>query len=699
MDRDRRPHRDVEQARQDESSAESPAGVTAIRLKLGLEDVKTKRFLNHLTRFHYLKRRLDRKAKELLSGALNHERYANRRTATPLQQEGEADIAWQRAAAVRAQTPLKAIIKSAVQAAGLEPESQPNLFMECGDGFYTAATLGPLKTEARCVEKAKDDYGGNVRRLIDIARASIVVDNEAQLRAVFDALLSTGDVVRLKNRFANPSFNGYRDALFNVRVDGHIAECQVHLTPFLEQKGEAHKHYKFFREKFHGSEDTVNDCLELIDGVVDGVRHEVFSVEMLEDLAAGKDTDKLALLAELFEHRCSLYKVALVFRERAAFVEEERAQGGEVRAYTRAMRRLASLYRRLQKYEDAERCAQESIQLAEDALATPQRVLGPEVARGLTVLGKTLIEEGDLDAAEEKLKRALAIYESATDAGETVGVCSRTKRGYGWVNLRLATLEKDRGRYEKAMGFVDKAVTLFQDTFNESGQGEDEESLASALSISGVIRQRCGRHAEALAHLKQAHEIRLRSKGDEHPYTATVLSRLATSYRIAGDYAQAHDTYATAERIFAQTRGNDYSGTIRCRVHWAELCLARGNIKEAERLMLLAMAGLAAAKPTKERLKQFNVREAHCVLGRIASAQGLHDDAVGILKPAADAEATHWRHEGWMRAALLVAMARQQRAAGASAEKIKPLVDEAVAIRENAFRPKDEVDEARALLE
>ena len=378
----------------------------------------------------------------------------------------------------------------------LEPESQPNLFMECGSGFYTAATLGPLKTEARCAEKAKDDYGGDVLRLIDIARASIVVDNETQLRAVFDALLST-DVVRLKNRFANPSFNGYRDALFNVCVDGHIAEVQVHLTPFLEQKGEAHKHYKFFREKFHGSEDTVNDCLGLIDGVVDGVRHEVFSVEMLEDLAAGKDTDKLAHLAELFEHRCSLYKVALVFRERAAFVEEERAQGGEVRAYTRAMRRLASLYRRLQKYEAAERCAKKSIQLADDALHAPQRVLGPEVARGLTELGKTLIEEGSLDAAEEKLKRALAIYESATDAGETVGVCARTKRGYGWVNLRLATLEKDRGRYEEAIDFVDQAVMLFRDTHTESGLGEDEESLASALSMSGAIRQRCGRNDEA----------------------------------------------------------------------------------------------------------------------------------------------------------------------------------------------------------
>ena len=83
MDRDRRPHRDVEQARQEHNgssrSLQSATGATSIRLKLGNDDVKTKRFLNHLTRFHYLKRRLDKKAKELLSSSfLNNKDYASR---------------------------------------------------------------------------------------------------------------------------------------------------------------------------------------------------------------------------------------------------------------------------------------------------------------------------------------------------------------------------------------------------------------------------------------------------------------------------------------------------------------------------------------------------------------------------------------------------------------------------------------------
>ena len=124
MDRGRRPHRDVEQARQlDVGSAASgnttTASGTPIRLKLGQEDVKTKRFLNHLTRYHYLKRRLNKKADELLTGALNHERYANRTLATPLQQEGANDVEFQRAAARRAMEPLRELISRAVRAAGL----------------------------------------------------------------------------------------------------------------------------------------------------------------------------------------------------------------------------------------------------------------------------------------------------------------------------------------------------------------------------------------------------------------------------------------------------------------------------------------------------------------------------------------------------------------------------------------------------
>jgi len=146
---------------------------------------------------------------------------------------------------------------------------------------------------------------------VDVARSTIVVDTEEQLSGVFTYLLDKCDVVRLKNRFARPSFNGYRDALFNLAValpdrPPHIVEVQVHLSPILEKKAEAHEYYAFFRRHFHGNMASCDDCMRLLDECLDGVGgHTLFSVKMLEDVALSSDVAKLDALADLFEHRCS----------------------------------------------------------------------------------------------------------------------------------------------------------------------------------------------------------------------------------------------------------------------------------------------------------------------------------------------------------------------------------------------------------
>ena len=55
-------------------------------------------------------------------------------------------------------------------------------------------------------------------------------------------------VVRFKNRYLHPTFNGYRDGLFNLRVnlpDGrrHIVELQIHLLDIIKFKAATHKYY------------------------------------------------------------------------------------------------------------------------------------------------------------------------------------------------------------------------------------------------------------------------------------------------------------------------------------------------------------------------------------------------------------------------------------------------------------------------
>ena len=70
----------------------------------------------------------------------------------------------------------------------------------------------PLKTNESCSRKIEDDYGGNVLKLCDIVRCSVVLSDEAALANILSDLLSSSidsiSVFRLKNRFLHPLFTG-----------------------------------------------------------------------------------------------------------------------------------------------------------------------------------------------------------------------------------------------------------------------------------------------------------------------------------------------------------------------------------------------------------------------------------------------------------------------------------------------------------
>ena len=55
----------------------------------------------------------------------------------------------------------------------------------------------------------------------------------------------------MKNRFAEPLFNGYRDALYSVRVSSgdisHVCELQLHLAAVIAHKEKTHHYYEWRR--------------------------------------------------------------------------------------------------------------------------------------------------------------------------------------------------------------------------------------------------------------------------------------------------------------------------------------------------------------------------------------------------------------------------------------------------------------------
>ena len=110
--------------------------------------------------------------------------------------------------------------------------------------------VAPIKDEKRAAEKVATDYQGDWSKLLDVVRASVAVDSIKDVKKTLDHLKKQGlELVRPpKNRFLNPTTEGYRDLMVNFKFSsGSIGELQLHAKPMLKAKNEGHKHYQVTR--------------------------------------------------------------------------------------------------------------------------------------------------------------------------------------------------------------------------------------------------------------------------------------------------------------------------------------------------------------------------------------------------------------------------------------------------------------------
>lgn len=143
----------------------------------------------------------------------------------------------------------------------------------------------PLKTKKRILEKAKEDYaniepGPPLSRVLDIVRTSIICFSEEDVKTVIDILVFSPHlkVVKLKNRFVKPMYNGYRDILLNVLVHRtagsdstddcgpFICEVQVHHVDIVRKSEELNSYfyYLYFRTFFG---DSASDAKKFSDKI------------------------------------------------------------------------------------------------------------------------------------------------------------------------------------------------------------------------------------------------------------------------------------------------------------------------------------------------------------------------------------------------------------------------------------------------
>jgi ppGpp synthetase/RelA/SpoT-type nucleotidyltranferase len=111
----------------------------------------------------------------------------------------------------------------------------------------TQVIIPPVKSYQRAADKVATKFNGDASQITDLARASIVTDSIQDLMQAYQALNEQTQVVKQKNRFAEPKASGYRDLNLLVRLpqSGMIAEVQLHLQDIADIKnGPEHKVYE-----------------------------------------------------------------------------------------------------------------------------------------------------------------------------------------------------------------------------------------------------------------------------------------------------------------------------------------------------------------------------------------------------------------------------------------------------------------------
>lgn len=112
------------------------------------------------------------------------------------------------------------------------------------------ALFAGVKSQARAEEKIALELNGDVTRITDLARATIIANDVESLVEVYEAVSREADVVKVKNKFKSPADSGYRDLNLLVRLPktNIIAEVQLHLKAIADVKsGPEHELYEIIQ--------------------------------------------------------------------------------------------------------------------------------------------------------------------------------------------------------------------------------------------------------------------------------------------------------------------------------------------------------------------------------------------------------------------------------------------------------------------
>ncbi|OJJ19860.1 hypothetical protein BKI52_15375 [marine bacterium AO1-C] len=158
----------------------------------------------------------------------------------------------------------------------------------------------PVKGIERSLEKVVGKYKNNPDKVIDAVRGTIVFDTLQDLRAGYEHLRRTLNVVQVKNEIGTGGTSKYRDTKLNIRLSresgGMMAELQLQLSRLNQTKERegGHEIYELARADkeitYRDKEDTVTEDGRVIRGKT--------AQEQADEMKAGLDVVKQTIAAK-----------------------------------------------------------------------------------------------------------------------------------------------------------------------------------------------------------------------------------------------------------------------------------------------------------------------------------------------------------------------------------------------------------------
>ncbi|MEM7584097.1 MAG: serine/threonine-protein kinase [Acidobacteriota bacterium] len=331
-------------------------------------------------------------------------------------------------------------------------------------------------------------------------------------------------------------------------------------------------------------------------------------VELLVDLFRAPDATNTSSRSRRPARELTAFEVLERGRQRLS--EEELNEQPLVRARLKAV--LGKVYGNLGLFEQADSLLSEALAESEAHLEPRSR----ELAEFLEELGQLALKRGQIERAEELLRRAVFILLNGGDNPELAdayGILGRIRRTQGdfaqaedllgkameirqrllgtdhpdyAVSLNnLGNLAFSQGHFEKAEDFFRRALTVLRKTLDAN----HPRSVMMLSNVAATVASQ-DRHADALPLAQEALELRRQVLGQEHPDVADSLNNVGVLSMDLERYEDAERYHREALEIRRKLLGPGHS-----RTGWSlhNLAVAIGHLgrfAEAEKLHREAMA-------------------------------------------------------------------------------------------------------------